>query len=311
MNSHFGFVVIDKPLGITSHDCVKQLRKIFGIKKIGHGGTLDPSVTGVLPIAIGNATRLLPYLTNSKGYIGTIELGKKTNTDDLEGKVIEEKGKPNLNNLELEKFLKSFRGEIMQRPPIFSSVSINGERAYKKARRGENFQTKEKKIRIKKLELLNWDVLTGQLKIYIQCSSGTYIRSLARDLGEKVGCGGVLIELRRIEASGFNESQSNKLQDIQGNSLLREESIINPSLCLKHLSKVILRTEKENEFWKTGRKIFLKDDSYLKPEVIKQSNCSILFQYALVLNTENSIIGIGEIEEDLVIKPKVVFNAKG
>ena len=161
----FGFVVIDKPAGLTSHDCVNRLRKVFGIKKIGHGGTLDPLVTGVLPIAIGNATRLISYLTGSKAYRGIIQLGTSTNTDDIQGEVIHSKSWPLLSKKNLNTLLGDFRGEILQKPPIFSSVHIKGERAYKKARRGEEFDLISKKVTIHTLKLISWSQNKGELVI--------------------------------------------------------------------------------------------------------------------------------------------------
>ena len=199
----FGFVVIDKPAGLTSHDCVNRLRKVFGIKKVGHGGTLDPSVTGVLPIAIGNATRLIPYLKGSKAYTGIIQLGANTNTDDMQGDVIQSKNWPIISNNNLNNLLESFRGEILQTPPIFSSVHFKGERAYKKARRGEKFDLNPKKITISKLKLISWSPNKGELVIDVDCSTGTYIRSLARDIGNKIGCGAYLKTLRRTKAYNF------------------------------------------------------------------------------------------------------------
>ena len=146
MEKPFGFVVIDKPSGLTSHDCVNRLRKVFGIKKIGHSGTLDPAVTGVLPIAIGDATRLISYLQGSKAYTGIIQLGATTNTDDMQGEIIESKAWPLITQNDINSLLENFRGEILQKPPIFSSVHIKGERAYKKARKGEKFDLIPKKV---------------------------------------------------------------------------------------------------------------------------------------------------------------------
>ena len=147
----FGFVVIDKPAGLTSHDCVNRLRRVFGIKKVGHGGTLDPSVTGVLPIAIGNATRLISYLQGSKAYTGIIQLGANTNTDDFQGEIIQSQSWPLISKSNLNNLLDNFRGDILQKPPMFSSVHIKGERAYKKARRGEEFDLTPKQITVNEL----------------------------------------------------------------------------------------------------------------------------------------------------------------
>lgn len=311
MDYHFGFLVLDKPAGITSHDCVKRLRTIFDTKRIGHGGTLDPSVTGVLPIAIGNATRLIPYLKTSKTYIGTIELGKRTDTDDMEGIVLEEKEKPQLKESLLNEFLESFKGSIMQRPPNFSSVHIKGERAYKKARRGEIFDIPMKSVTIQKIKLLNWNNSTGMLDLYIRCSSGTYIRALARDLGEKIGCGGVLAKLRRVEALGFNENQAVYMEKIEKNSFSKNKSIINPIFPLSHLSRIELTKEDDEKYWRTGRKFGVKKEDFIEPKFIDQDDIELFQKHVLVLDKKRNIVGIGELEEQLIIKPKVVFNAIG
>ena len=202
-----GFLAIDKPYGLTSHDCVSRLRKVYGIRKIGHGGTLDPAVTGVLPIAIGKATRFLSFLPSTKRYEGTIQLGLRTTTDDLEGEVLSEEKWPQLARDAICNYLNEFKVNIKQRPPNFSSVHIDGERAHRKARRGEIFDLPSKQVIIHDIELLQWDMSSGKIDLNVHCSSGTYIRALARDIGNRIGCGGCLAKLRRTEALGFNLNQ--------------------------------------------------------------------------------------------------------
>ncbi len=310
-SSLFGFVALNKPVGMTSHDCVLKIRKIFNIKRVGHGGTLDPLVTGVLPIALGKATRLLPYLKPSKSYIGTIQLGKKTNTDDLEGKIIEEQPIPTLEEKKINKILDSFRGEIKQRPPIFSSVHINGERAYKKARRGESFEICEKEVKIYKLNLLNLEKDTGKISLYISCSSGTYIRSLARDIGKSIGCGGCLSSLKRVEALGFKDNQSIKLSSLEKQEFNKESIIIDPLIAMNHLYKLPLIEEEDNRLWQTGRKISISQDQCIKPTSPCQDEVNQPIKFSLIINDKDKIIGVGEWESDSIIKPKIVFNAIG
>ncbi len=313
MEKPFGFVVINKPAGLTSHDCVNRLRRVFGIKKIGHGGTLDPSVTGVLPIAIGNATRLISYLQGSKAYIGTIQLGATTNTDDMQGEVVESKSWPVIKKNSLNDFLDNFRGEILQKPPIFSSVHIKGERAYKKARRGESFNLTPKKITINKLNLISWSQSKGELVVDIDCSKGTYIRSLARDIGDKIGCGAYLKKLHRTKAFSFNETHSvllpAKLEFYPENL---KPKILNPIDFLKHLSSFKLRSEEELLCWRSGRKINLKNNVE-GLNLVKKNNYTSIFDSAniLVYDHRNNIAGIADLEESSIIKPKVVFNAIG
>ena len=266
MEKPFGFVVIDKPSGLTSHDCVNRLRKVFGIKKIGHTGTLDPAVTGVLPIAIGDATRLISYLQGSKAYKGIIQLGATTNTDDMQGEIIESKIWPLITKNDINSLLENFRGEISQKPPIFSSVHIKGERAYKKARKGEKFDLIPKKVKINKLNLISWSQNKGELLVDVDCSTGTYIRSLARDIGDKIGCGGHLKSLRRTKAYNFNENQSVLLPEkLDFYPEENKPTILNPNIFFKHLSSFELVSEEEIISWRSGRKIcFQNNDKRLK-----------------------------------------------
>ncbi len=310
----FGFVVIDKPSGLTSHDCVNRLRKVFSIRKVGHGGTLDPSVTGVLPIAIGNATRLISYLQGSKAYTGIIQLGANTNTDDWQGEVIQSKNWPIISKNNLNILLENFRGEILQTPPLFSSVHFQGERAHKKARRGEKFILLPKKITISKLKLTSWSQSKGELLIDVDCSKGTYIRSLARDIGDKIGCGAYLKKLHRTKAFNFNENHSvvlpEKLEFYPENL---KPKILNPRNFLKHLSSFKLISEEELLDWRSGRKIsFQNNFERLKlPKKDENENASLENKNILVLDSKNKIVGIADLDESLIIKPKVVFNAIG
>lgn len=314
MEKTFGFVVIDKPSGLTSHDCVNRLRKVFGIKKIGHTGTLDPAVTGVLPIAIGDATRLISYLQGSKAYTGIIQLGATTNTDDMQGEIIESKVWPLITENDINFLLENFRGEISQKPPIFSSVHIKGERAYKKARKGEKFDLAPKKVTINKLNLISWSQNKGELLVDVDCSTGTYIRSLARDIGDKIGCGGYLKSLRRTKAYNFNENYSVILPEKL--DFYPEEDkpkVLDPNIFLKHLASFKLISEEEIISWRSGRKICfhnhikrLKTDEKDEDEDIIIDNKNIL-----VLGEKDKIIGIGNLYEGFQIKPKVVFNAIG
>ncbi len=313
MKKPFGFIAIDKPIGLTSHDCVNRLRKIYGIKKIGHGGTLDPSVTGVLPIAIGDATRLISYLKGSKVYKGTIQLGKSTTTDDLEGDLIKTKKWPSIDHNFLDNLFDQFRGEIEQKPPSFSSIHIKGERAYKRARRGEKFELPNKKVIINELELIKWSQLTGELIIEINCSAGTYIRSLARDIGKKIGCGGCLKRLRRIKSHGFTENHSVMLPKKSEKYSEKEiPEILNPIHFLDHLPTFKLKSQEENISWRSGRRINLtnREDDYIMLKS-NENELKIHNKILLVIDNEDNIAGIAETTDGSILRPKVVFNAIG
>ena len=314
MEKPFGFVVIDKPAGLTSHDCVNRLRKVFDIKKIGHSGTLDPSVTGVLPIAIGDATRLIPYLQGSKAYTGIIQLGSATNTDDMQGEIIESKILPLISKNDIDRILDNFRGEILQKPPIFSSVHVKGERAYKKARKGEKFDLTPKKITINKLNLISWSQSNGELLVDVDCSTGTYIRSLARDIGDKIGCGGHLKKLRRTKAYNFNENHSVLLPE--KSEFYPEENkpkILNPNIFFKHLSSFELSSEEEIISWRSGRMIsFQNNTKRIKIAKNNETEDNIINKNKiLVLNERNKILGLADLLQGYELKPKVVFNAIG
>ncbi len=311
MRSPFGFVVIDKPAGVTSHDCVNRLRQVFGIKRVGHGGTLDPAVTGVLPIALGNATRLLPYLPGDKSYNGIIQLGMCTTTDDMEGECIKSLPWPELDKSLIKKYLDQFCGSIQQRPPQFSSIHILGERAYKRARRGLASDLPSRTVIIHELNLLNWNPATGQLNVHIHCSAGTYIRSLARDLGELLGCGGCLAKLRRVQALGFLEAQSITLPEKTNNHLAQPPQILPPLSALNHLPNYYLTADEDLSKWQTGQKIHFSAKNF---QVAKESQFCFsqnLKESIVILDCAGEIAGIAQLEENSLLKPRVVFNAKG
>ncbi|MBO8232513.1 tRNA pseudouridine(55) synthase TruB [Prochlorococcus marinus str. MU1402] len=302
-----GFLVINKDKGCTSHDCVKQIRKLLNIKKVGHTGTLDPEVIGTLPIAIGSATRFIQYLPQGKTYIGQIKLGIRTNTDDIHGKIINQTSWPKISGEKLDQYLNRFRGIIKQIPPKVSSVHVNGERAYKKSFRNELFELAPKEVKIDELTLLNWDQINGIIEIKIKCSAGTYIRAIARDLGEILNSEGCLLELKRISACGFDEQNSIKISDIEkekggGNS----KNFIIPTIsALNHITSFVLSNEEQLNFWQTGRPIKV-DIDYFK--------ASKSFEYKKpikVLDEKQTLLGIGFLNKDQSnINPKLVLNAK-
>jgi tRNA pseudouridine55 synthase len=247
-------LVIDKPAGPTSHGCVAAVRRAYGLKRVGHGGTLDPAVTGVLPIALGPATRLLPYLRGDKLYRAVVQLGVRTSSDDLEGDLLERRSPPALDTAALEEALGGFRGEILQRPPAVSAVHVGGERAYVRARRGELVELPPRIVTIHSLQLLGWDPAEARLELEVRCSAGTYIRSLARDLGEHLGCGAALARLRRTETLGFDLSTAVDLERLASGPL---PPLLDPLLALSHLERRQLQAE-ELPSWRCGRALPLR-----------------------------------------------------
>jgi len=206
----FGVINIYKPKGITSHDVVGIVRKILGIKQVGHTGTLDPFAEGVLPICVGKATRLIEYFDDDKEYIATVQFGTATETYDTEGKITKTSNKK-ITQTEILENLKFFSGEIEQIPPIYSAIKVNGKKLYEYAREGKSVDIEPRKVTVYEIELVGFDNINQTVDIRIKCSKGTYIRSIANDLGEKLGCCGHLIKLIRSKAGKFNVENSVQL----------------------------------------------------------------------------------------------------
>jgi tRNA pseudouridine55 synthase len=279
----------------------------MNIKRVGHTGTLDPEVTGTLPIAIGNATRFIQYLPQGKTYIGQIKLGVKTNTDDIHGAIINQKGWPKISVEELDQHLNKFRGIIKQIPPKVSSVHVNGERAYKKSFRNEFFELAPREVKIDELILMKWDQINGIIEIKIKCSAGTYIRAIARDLGEILNSEGCLLQLKRISACGFDEQDSIKISDIEKEKRVgASKNFIIPTIsALNHISTFALSNEEQINFWQTGRAIKF-DINYLIES--KSFDCKKPIK---IIDNEQTLLGIGFLNKDQSnINPKLVLNAK-
>lgn len=214
----YGFILVNKPEGPTSHDIVDKLRKITGIRKIGHAGTLDPFAKGLLILGIGRGAtkKLQTFQKLDKEYVARIKLGEVSNTYDKTGKInLKENAKPPPKE-KIEKIVSEFVGEISQIPPIFSAKKIRGKKLYQLARKGERVQPKPVRVRIESIEILKYE--WPWLEIKVKCSSGTYIRSLASDIGQKLGCGGYLEELCRTKIGKFSLGEAVELQRLNTNN---------------------------------------------------------------------------------------------
>lgn len=216
-----GVLVIDKPEGLTSHDVVARVRRLIGEARVGHAGTLDPFATGVLPLCVGQATRLVEYLSNAdKSYLVEVMLGIQTDTDDLTGQVIRDFDDSDVDLLaiapaDLEPVLDRFRGPIQQRPPAYAAIKIGGRKLYEMARAGETVEVPARPVTIHRLELVAW--AAPKLTLLIECSKGTYIRSLARDIGDVLRVGGHALTLRRLRTGPFSVDQAHRLIDLEAN----------------------------------------------------------------------------------------------
>ena len=221
-----GFILVDKPKGITSHDVVDKLREITQVRKIGHAGTLDPLGTGLLVLGIGRrATRKLSeFLKLDKEYIAKLRLGAVSDTFDKEGKIEFKKVEKIPSREKIGKVIEKFIGKIYQTPPLYSAKKIKGKKAYVLARKGKKVELKTQKISIYKIKILRYKF--PYLEIKINCSSGTYIRSLASDIGKALNCGALLEELRRTKIGNFSIEKAKKLDEI--NSENWENFLISP-----------------------------------------------------------------------------------
>jgi tRNA pseudouridine55 synthase len=224
-----GILNLYKPAGMTSHDVVAKVRRILREKRVGHAGTLDPAATGVLPLCVGQATRLVEYLSDAnKIYCAEATLGVTTDTYDREGQVTSQQTVPDFTLAELDAAAESLRGAIMQLPPIFSAIKMGGQPLYKAARAGtaDQIELKPRPVTIHRLDIHKWESPVAQL--WVECSKGTYIRSLVHDLGQKLGCGAYMSDLVRVQSGPFHIRDAATLQDLeqQGAALLQPLDII-------------------------------------------------------------------------------------
>lgn len=294
-----GFINIDKPEGWTSHDVVAKLRKILGIKRIGHSGTLDPFATGVLPIAVGSSTRLIRFLTKSKKYLAEVNFNFTTDTDDLTGLPL----KQNSNIISEEVLyskLQSMIGTQEQYPPLYSAKKINGKKLYELMREGQLIDLADiqsKAITIYEIKLLSFDYPLATIEV--SCSEGTYIRSIARDIG------GHLTKLRRLESNGFDLQSSVRFEDLVDGDLQLEDLILQskdcldlPELCFEHKDVISLQQ---------GRQIYVDET---KLQSFTGLN-SVKYDYVKCLDDSKQLIGLANIinksVQDFKLQPEVIL----
>lgn len=301
-----GFINLNKPAGFTSHDCVAKVRRLLNIKKVGHGGTLDPAATGVLPIAVGKATRLLQFLPDNKAYLARIRLGMRTTTDDLEGEIIEAKPGVSVSLPQIEACLSQFVGEIEQIPPSYSAIKREGKKLYELARKGETIDIPSRTVMIERIEIVNF--FPGEfteLELAIFCGSGTYIRSIARDLGMVLEVGGTLANLIRTESCGMKLTDSVTLEQLEIQIKRGTFQLIKPERALQNLDTFSLNST-EAKRWCQGQCIYLENPQYPKKQLIKNT------EYPIKIQQKDGIflgIGIYSWEDDkLKITPKIVCN---
>jgi tRNA pseudouridine55 synthase len=311
-----GLLIIDKPQGMTSHDVVARARRMLREKRIGHAGTLDPMATGVLVLCVGHATRLSEYLLGEdKAYEGVIQLGERTNTDDADGDVIERRDVPAISDDDLRRLEAQFSGEIDQVPPQFSAIQKGGQRAYALARKGETVELEARRVMIHEMLLSvkrktqnaerdeETDVLRSALCVRVRCVAGTYIRSLARDIGEALGCGGHLIALRRTQAGQFTLNDALTLTQVeQAAKEGRAEKLLLPmDRAVADWPEVRLDDEQARKLL-NGQRIALTTLSH--PSTLTQEETELVRTY----DARNNFIAISQWDGKM-LAPVKVFDA--
>lgn len=247
-----GVILLDKPEGITSFWAAAQLRRVCGEKKIGHTGTLDPMASGLLPVLLGGATKFADLLpSHDKAYRATFLLGAETDTLDITGRVVRQRYVA-VNASDVERALAAFRGRITQIPPMYSALSQNGVRLYALARQGIEVERSAREVEIYRLELTQTDDVKGAYTIDVQCSAGTYIRSLVSDLGEALGCGAVLTALRRTEANGLSVTDARTLDGLRALSPQELSACVLPVDAVLADYPAVTVTEKQSVRFRNG-----------------------------------------------------------
>ncbi|HSO75305.1 MAG TPA: tRNA pseudouridine(55) synthase TruB [Blastocatellia bacterium] len=308
-----GALIVDKPAGITSHDVVARVRRVAGTRRVGHAGTLDPFATGVLVVCVGKATRLAQFLVGlGKQYLATVRLGFATDTQDLTGKQITpSRSSKGLSLEEVSRVVTEFVGPQLQMPPMYSAKKVGGERLYKAAREGREVAREPVAITIHSIELIETGGMLAQanadgatdLNVMVSCSSGTYVRTLANDIGERLGVGAHLAALRRIAVGGFKIGESLTLETLE--AMNRDEVIervlISPSAMLSHLPELALDRDGVSRVM-TGQ------------SVESTHPCSEgRDRFVRLCNETGALIGVGECDAGTrrVVRPRVVLEGKG
>ena len=284
-----GIIIINKEKGCTSHDIVYKAKKIFN-KKVGHTGTLDPNATGVLPLLVGKGTEISKYLINhDKTYEAILQLGEKKDTADSEGRTIEEKKitPEMLEEQNLKKVLKSLEGKQEQVPPIYSAIKVNGKKLYEYARKGEKVEIKPRKIEIYKIDLIKIDIENKTIEFKVECSKGTYIRTLCENIAEKLGTVGYMKELKRTRVGEFEIEDAIKIQELE-NEEIKQSKFITIEKYFEKNERIVLEDAKLKLFLNGVKLTYNNKDGIYK------------------IYNKNRFIGIGTIKNKLLKRDIIV-----
>ena len=282
-----GVVIINKPKGMTSQNVVSKVKRILNEKKVGHAGTLDPNATGVLPILVGKATKISKYLIeHDKSYEAIIKFGEKSSTGDIEGDIVEKKEikLDKYTSEDIQNILNMFLGKTKQIPPMYSAIKVNGKKLYEYAREGKEVELKERDIEIFNIQLKNVDYENQKISYIVDCSKGTYIRTLCEDIAKKLNTVGYMKELTRLRVDKFNISNAITLEELEekkNNSNF--EDIIPIESLFSDKPKIILTNKKENLFLNGVKLTFNNEDGTY-----------------LIYNEKKSYVGLGIIKDNLL-----------
>lgn len=300
-----GILAIWKPEGWTSHDVVAKTRRLVGLRRIGHAGTLDPMVTGVLPLCLGRSTRVVEYLQERpKAYEATITLGIATDTEDITGSIIEQQDASHITAKQVEKVLEAFTGDLMQVPPMYSAVKVDGKRLYELAREGKTLERKARPVKIYSIELLELQLEQSQpqFRFAVECSKGTYIRTLCVDIGKALGVPATMSGLVRTMSGGITKQQCLSLEQVeqymQAGTL--EEKLLPAEIAINHLPAIFV-VSKKKRFALQGQKLYWSD---CKGHTELEHEAKVR-----IYDEDNQFIGIFEIDQkEKLIVPVKVFS---
>ena len=292
-----GVLLLDKPLGMSSNQALQKARYLFNAAKAGHTGSLDPLATGLLPLCFGEATKVSSYLLDSDKFYTTVaRLGARSTTGDAEGELIDLRSVPELDEARIREVLSSFMGEIDQVPPMYSALKHEGKRLYELARQGVEVERKSRRVQIFQLDLLGWD--QEHLRLQVGCSKGTYIRSLVEDIGEALGCGAHVVELRRtgvkpyVEPEMWSIEQLERLAEDGPESL--DQCLIPVDSALVHIPAVHMDEEEADKI------------AHGQPVVVDKRPDGLLYR---LYRGERTFIGLGmPLDDDLIAPKRLIFN---
>ena len=292
-----GIINVNKPAGWTSQDVCTKLRHVLHIKKIGHTGTLDPMATGVLPVCVGKATRIIEYYDrDSKSYHASMKLGIRTDTLDITGKILETSGYEEVSEKAVREAFKAYTGNVRQIPPKYSALKINGKRAYDLAREGKDFEIKPREIIIYDNEVTRIDLERGEIEFDVTCSKGTYIRTICDDIGSDLGCGAVMTALTRTASGYFRIEDSYTVEEIMEAEDPLVKMLIPADITLEKLGKIALNDNRITAFlngnssWGNGFRI------------TQPSSFDVLYR----VYGNNAFLGVGAVENGSLVPKKVI-----